>query len=186
MLELERKKVMKLATMAVAGMIGAVVPPVNPDCMNPAKKGHLVCTINQPVVTQKETVYSSVVFVRGDHVTVQADGCVQTGGKGLTWKRYVNPSGPNSDRLYHGLINIPNFTPNGELVRIGTVIGVPIVISGGGVAGAPLLLHLGYEDDAHGDNGYYSHDDGTAQQCRMTTPGFDGGPAHVTITIDRR
>jgi hypothetical protein len=173
---------MKLATMAVAGMIGAVVPPVNPDCM----KGHLVCTINQPVVTQKETVYSSVVFVRGDHVTVQADGCVQTGGKGLTWKRYVNPSGPNSDRLYHGLINIPNFTPNGELVRIGTVIGVPIVISGGGVAGAPLLLHLGYEDDAHGDNGYYSHDDGTAQQCRMTTPGFDGGPAHVTITIDRR
>ncbi len=161
---------------------GAVVPPVNPDCMNPAKKGHIVCTINQPVVTQADTVYSSVIFLPGDHVSVQADGCVQTGGHGLTWKRYVNPS--MSATLYHGTIYIPNFTPT--LRTIQSMIGLPIVIPPGGVRGAPLLLHLGYIDDNYSDNGYYSHDDGTYMQCRTNTPGFDGGPAHVTITIDRR
>jgi hypothetical protein len=104
-------------------------------------------------------------------------------GKGLTWKRYVDPSGPNSDHLYHGLITIP--TATGTLVRINTVTGKVITVPSG--AGAPdMVLHLGYEDDAYSDNGYYSHDNGTTDQCIQTRPNIDGGPAHVTITIVRR
>jgi hypothetical protein len=45
---------------------------------------------------------------------------------------------------------------------------------------------LGYEDDGYSDNGYYSHDDGTENQCQIgSAKGIDGGPAHVTITIYR-
>jgi len=158
---------------------GAALPPVDPKCSDPTAKGQIVCTINQPVVTQRETTYSAVVFVPGDRVTVAADGCVQTGGRGLTWKRYVNPSGPNSDRLYHGLIQIPTANQN-ALVRIGTVIGRTFIANASGV------LHLGYEDDAYSDNGYYAHDNGTSNQCKTdTAKHIDGGPAHVTITINR-
>jgi hypothetical protein len=60
-----------------------------------------------PTVTQKETEYSGIVLQAGDIIHVEAGGCVQTGGRGLTTKRYVNPSGENADRLYHGLISIP-------------------------------------------------------------------------------
>src|SRR5689334_14130347 len=67
--------------------------------------------IQAPVVIRRETFYNAgdrnIRFQAGDVVTVQAGGCVQTGGSGSTWKRYVDPSGPNSDRLYHGLIYIP-------------------------------------------------------------------------------
>ena len=34
---------------------------------------------------------------------------------------------------------------------------------------------LGYEDDGYGDNGYYSHDNGTGNQC------LDVGDAWVTL-----
>jgi hypothetical protein len=78
-----------------------------PDpCADRTAKGKIVCTINQPVVTQHETEYRRVVFAAGDIVEVTADGCVQTGGFGDTWKRYVNPSGPNSAHLYHGMIRL--------------------------------------------------------------------------------
>src|SRR5262245_50328066 len=67
----------------------------------------ITCTINQPVVNRPTADYKNVQFAPGDTVTVQAGGCVQTGGSGKTWKRYVDPQGVNSDRLYHGLIYIP-------------------------------------------------------------------------------
>jgi hypothetical protein len=47
-----------------------------------------------------------------------------------------------------------------------------------------LVRNLGYEDDGYSDNGYYAHDDGTGDQCKITASN-DGGPAHVTITIFR-
>src|SRR5947209_10590917 len=69
-----------------------------------------VVRIDQPIVTQALTQYPQILFHPGDTVTVDAGGCVQTGGIGPTWKRYVNPSGPDSDHLYHGLIMIPGAT----------------------------------------------------------------------------
>ena len=54
-------------------------------------------------------------------------GCCQTGGHGKTWKRYVDPQGPNSDRLYHGLVWVPGATSG--LVRLQGVIGKTFVVA---------------------------------------------------------
>ena len=141
--------------------------------------------IDQPNVKQHITQYQQIWFQPGDRVTIQAGGCVQTGGHGKTWKRYVDPSGPNADRLYHGLISIPSVTgvpaatgAPPDLKRIaGYVNHTRLVPSGVKTAG--LFLSLGYEDDDYSDNGYWGHDDGTGDQCK----GF--GNAFVIITIER-
>ena len=88
----------------------------------------------------------------------------------------MNPSGDNSDRLYHGLIQIPGV--ESDLVRISGVVNHPITVPATvPSAGAPL--RLGYEDDNYGDNGYSGHDDGTENQCKGV------GDAFVIITIAR-
>lgn len=161
-------------------------PPPDPGCTNRSIQGKIKCFIFEPPVDKHETVVPSVLFAPGDVVDVTADGCVQTGGWGDTWKRYVNPSGPDSNRLYHGLIRIPTGTKDSALVRINTVIGTHLQVTGQGVPVDQLVLHLGYEDDGYSDNGYYAHDDGTEDQCKNDpTHGKDGGPAHVAITIYR-
>src|SRR5260370_40569532 len=53
--------------------------------------------INEPNVKQRITPYPEIRFQPGDVITIDAGGCVQTGGHGDTWKRYVNPSGDDSD-----------------------------------------------------------------------------------------
>ena len=68
-------------------------PLLDPRCGDRTAQGRFTCTIDQPVITQHETVYPAVQFAPGDIVDVHADGCVQTGGWGDTWKRYVNPVG---------------------------------------------------------------------------------------------
>jgi hypothetical protein len=115
------------------------------------------CTITEPIVNVHQHGYG-LWFQPGDHVQVFAGGCVQTGGKGKTWKRYVDPASNND--LYHGLITIPGAT--GDLDRLVNVVGRQYTVSG---AGGNLIL--GYEDDAYADNGYYSRgsDNGTGDQC---------------------
>src|SRR5262249_29088999 len=168
-------------------------PPPGP-CGDRTATGKIECTIDKPVVTLSETPYRGIVFAPGDLVYVNADGCVQTGShwwSGSTWKRYVNPSGKDSDHLYHGLVRIPTAKLAGtdvgnSLTRIKNVIGRLITVTGQGSPVSDLFLHLGYEDDDYSDNGYHDHDDGTEDQCRTdTAKGHDGGPAHVTITIYR-
>jgi hypothetical protein len=132
--------------------------------------------IRQPNVKQAMTPYTQIAFAPGDSVVVSASGCVQTGGSGSTWKRYVNPSGSDSDRYYFGEIWIPGAT--GVLVPIAGVVGKTLIVPSG-TTNAGLFLRLGYSDDNYGDNGYYSHDDGTENQCA----GSDGGSAEVTLTI---
>ncbi|HEX4750328.1 MAG TPA: hypothetical protein VH302_12360 [Bryobacteraceae bacterium] len=136
------------------------------------------CHLDQPVVNQPRTEYRSVTFQPNENVVVTAGGCVQTGGHGLTWKLYVNPQGPNSDRLYHGLITIPGIT-GPSLVRIQGIVGkqlrIPATIDPNN-----NFLVLGYEDDGYGDNGYTAHDDGTGNQCKDAVA---GKPAWVTIQI---
>ncbi len=83
--------------------------------------------ITEPVITQPVKNYTKIKFEAGDVITLEAGGCDQTGGLGATWKRYVDPQGPNADRLYHGLIRIPgatdSFKPSptagkGKMVRL--------------------------------------------------------------------
>ncbi len=133
--------------------------------------------IDEPNVRQPSTDYQSLVFKPGDRVTINAGGCVQTGGHGRTWKRYVNPGGSNSDRLYHGLIWIPGAT--GSLVRIQSVIGRTLTIPLN-IGTADLFLRLGYEDDGYGDNSYKDHDDGTDDQCKNV------GAAWVELTVEHK
>ncbi|MEU6220796.1 hypothetical protein ABZ845_25290 [Streptomyces sp. NPDC047022] len=126
------------------------------------------CTITEPVVTTLQTTYN-FSFLPGDHVTVNAGGCVQTGGHGLTWKRYVDPAS-DSD-LYHGLITIPGAT--GNLARLVDVVGRQFVVGGRGGS-----LILGYQDDNYGDNGYTAHDNGTGNQCLNSVNAF----VHIVIS----
>lgn len=130
--------------------------------------------IDQPIVTEAQTAYPQIRFNPGDDVYFRAGGCVQTGGRGKTWKRYVNPSGPNSASLYHGEIQIPGAfnTPTFLSYLIGSADD-----NGGAWAGhvtvdpqynnwPVMYLTLGYTDDGYGDNGYWGHDDGTDDQCK--------------------
>ena len=117
------------------GLLGAIwlgfaaAPPANANkgrACGARRRATYTCRIDEPTVTRRLTSYPQITFLAGDTVTVQAGGCVQTGGAGKTWKRYVNPSGSNSDRLYHGLIQIPG--ANSDLVRIAGVITHSIVV----------------------------------------------------------
>ncbi|HSR93022.1 MAG TPA: hypothetical protein VLK88_17080, partial [Gemmatimonadales bacterium] len=130
--------------------------------------------IDEPTVTEKSVDYHQIVFQPMDGVIVSSGGCVQTGGSGLTWKRYLDPAGPNSDHLYHGLIQIPGI--HSALVRTAGVVGSSFTIPGS-LDPAQNFLRLGYEDDNYSDNGYTNHDDGTGDQCKGV------GSAYVVIDI---
>lgn len=132
------------------------------------------CYVFQPDVQHAETAYPAIRFEPGDTIRVDADGCVQTGGKGATWKDYVNPQGDNSGRLYHGQIMIPGAVP--QLSPVSSFNGKTIEFPGN-VDPRLAYLTLGYVDDSYSDNGYYKHDDGNNNQCR------DKGPANVKLTI---
>ena len=170
--------------------VGAPIPPAptfDAGCSDRSAKGKFTCTIFKPNVNQHETEYPNVVFAPEDVVDVFAAGCVQTGGWGSTWKRYVNPAGPDSDKYYHGLVRIPTaIETSGALVRINSVIGKRLHVTGAGVPVNQLDLHLGYEDNDYTDNGYSGHDDGTDGQCKLTDlDPISGGPAFAVITIYR-
>src|SRR4051812_48205047 len=92
--------------------------------------GHTVttCRVDRPVVTQRAFQYRGIRFRPGDVVTISAGGCVQTGNFAAAGRRFVNPTGPDADRFYHGLIRIPGHPPGGGLVRIQTLLGRPLTI----------------------------------------------------------
>ena len=130
--------------------------------------------IDEPNVAEKLEEFPQIVFQPSDGVIVSSGGCVQTGGSGLTWKRYLDPAGPSSDQLYHGLIQIPGI--HSAPVRTAGVVATAFTIPGT-LDPMQNFLRLGYEDDNYGDNGYSSHDDGTGDQCKGV------GPAYVVIDI---
>jgi hypothetical protein len=121
-----------------------------------------------PNVKLPLVLYPNIRFHKGDKIMIQSGGCVQTGSGR---KRYVNPSGPNSDRFYFGQILIPGVTPS--LQRISSYINKSYTIP------QDSFLHLGYADNRYDDNGYYHPDDGTENQCRGEYA------AYVKITIQR-
>jgi hypothetical protein len=138
-----------------------------------------------PDVAHPVREYPEVKLGSGDTFIVKACGCVQTGGNGKTWKRYVDPSGPNSDRLYHGLIGIyyDHQTPPVGGWTIKGMRTIQSYIDGQGPGtmipkGHTATLLLGYQDDDYSDNGYWGHDDGTDDQCR----GVGGAAVEVIVT----
>ena len=143
--------------------------------------------IDEPNVKKKIIEFQQIRFQPGDKVRVSGGGCVQTGGHGKTWKRYVDPLGPNSDKLYHGMVLIPGAIgqlPANDLDRFARIV----IIKGHDFDVKPITepryqhLWLGYEDDGYGDNGYYSHDEGTQGQCKIGNSWVENAFVIVTIT----
>jgi hypothetical protein len=138
--------------------------------------------ISQPVVNVGawRTFRGQIGFRYGDQVTITAGGCVQTGGSGKTWKRYVAPQGANSDRLYFGVFAMPSVPVHQFRQVLAPVSSGSDVWTGtfwiGDVNIDNDSLWLAYSDDGYGDNGYYSHDDGTNDQCKGV------GAAWIMIT----
>jgi hypothetical protein len=115
--------------------------------------------IAKPDVTHPRAVRSDITFQPGDEVIVHAGGCVNVGGG--DWRDYVAPSGRESDRLFHGRINIPGATAG--LVRIGTVIDRPLhvdVLPPHRIG--PLALEIGYEAE---DYSRVSYDGAMSGPC---------------------
>ena len=141
----------------VAALAGTLASPAEASlqagCDGTRKPIH--CWVIEPNVREKTTAYPQIHFEAGDRVFVQAGGCVQTGGRGKTWKRYVDPAADND--LYHGTIGLPGDIDK----RLQGVVGTQVILPEAG----PLVL--GYEDDNYGDNGYYARNDdnGTGNQC---------------------
>lgn len=144
--------------------------------------------IDRPRVWAEKTPYSVVRFKEGDRITFNAGGCVQTGGSGATWKRYLFPEGDNAPTYYSGTAWIPGVT-GGDFRTVAALMYKDWSHKEQGLqvwqvphAANPevesnYFLHLGYLDDNYSDNGYYSHDNGNDNQCQNV------GPAWVELTI---
>ena len=130
--------------------------------------------ISEPDVTKDWLEFKDVVFRPGDTVEIDAEGCVQTGGVGDTWKRYVDPRGDHANERYFALIAIPGVIEKPERLseRVGCAFQIP-----SGIAGGATWLKLGYVDDAYGDNGYWGRDNGQKGQCAGV------GNARVTVRV---
>ena len=74
--------------------------------------GHEIWKIEYPSVDRSLTDYPAITFNPGDVVTLDAGGCVQSGGFGSTWKRYVNPDDGSGhlDSQYYGTVQIVGVT----------------------------------------------------------------------------
>lgn len=154
--------------------------------------------IDSPVVDRSSYDYTPITFQSGDSIRVRAGGCVQTGGSGPTWKRYVDPTGDNAgdgvdtSGFYHGTITISLAKGVGgqpvlnepilKAVRDTQTTPFVVVTPPPPVTAPVPLLTLGYVDDNYGDNGYWGHDGdyGNPVQC---LPSEDGGNAWVELTV---
>ena len=142
--------------------------------------------IDEPNVKKPIIEFQQIRFLPGDKVRVTAGGCVQTGGHGKTWKRYLDPL-PESDQLYHGMILIPGAIgqlPADDLSRFARILiekGTTITVK---AITEPRKQHLwlGYEDDDYSDNGYWGQDEGTQGQCRIGNGWVEHAFVVVTIT----
>src|SRR5262249_25052390 len=128
--------------------------------------------IDQPFVAGPSFEYHSIVFQPGDEITLTAGGCVQTGGIGSTWKRFVDPTGSNSGfpgGLYWGWVTIPGAFFADDPLR--PVTHVPFLEFASGLKHSfiipkldqatdiaqPMDLIIGYTDDNYDDNSYSNH-----------------------------
>jgi hypothetical protein len=148
-----------------------------PEVSGPNRVGNAdQWTINGPDVRHPETAYPQINLRPGDRVRVDADGCVQTGGPGATWKLYVDPRGAKSPNLFHGTIRLPGMSHAQtirEFVNGGNNYEIRKDFKG------DLRFYLGYQDEPgeYPNNGYWGHDDGDPVQCNGK------GKAWVRVTV---
>jgi hypothetical protein len=127
--------------------------------------------IDNPDVRRPEAQYREIVFRGGDSVSIEAGGCVQSGGHGRTWLRYL---GNPTNKIHYATARLPGMS---SLERLRSVLSRTLKIPRG--IEADPFLHLGYVDDDYSDNGYWGHDDGPDNQCKDEKGSF------VEVTIRR-
>ncbi len=130
----------------------------------------IIYLIEKPIVTKSGCIYSGIEFLEPGQLEVFAGGCVQTGGGGETWKRYVNPK--DSDDNYMGTLEVKGASVLGSdgLEEVGKeTISQFVSWTNSGkniyVLDGTHHVAIGYKDDDHSDNGYYLWDRGTEGQC---------------------
>jgi hypothetical protein len=172
-----RNAVRLTSALGLLTVLLAIQPAVGrADC--PQTGTNQIC-YDRPAV-DKAVTDTGYTFPAGSHVTIQANGCEQTGGSGDTWKRYVNPDPPNGSSFY-GLAGIYPTTHGGP-----TTLGLTRISSIQGHVYRPTTqsyLQVGFKDDDYDDNGYDSHDDGDNGQCAPGGSWGYGGPAYILLTI---
>jgi hypothetical protein len=97
-------------------------PPARAETVTCTTSGQVTtCRVAEPNVKQRLTSYSQITLKGGDSVTVQAGGCVQTGGIGRTWKRYVwtaqsglEPAPGEQDCGHEGAVGTPGQLRHGQ------------------------------------------------------------------------
>lgn len=143
-----------------------------------------VFRIDKPDITRPEVPFPNIILNKLDTVKISAGGCVQTGGKGKTWKRYPVPADVNMTkkdflnaavRLYIGSFTIQGFALKQRLSDYASKSYVmPEQVN-------HAIFKLGFSDDDYTDNGYWGRrgDDGTYNQCKGL------GNAWVVVKINR-
>jgi hypothetical protein len=160
-------------------------------------------TVDQPNIAAPFTLYPDITYEAGDSLVLDAGGCAQSGGKGKTWKRYVNPSGPDSgppNGKYFGVAVLPDTSASNSgsappsiqsTISSESKQALTVFPNPKDPPNKALFLTLGYVDDGYpnslsgyGDNGYYAHDDGDNNQCSSTVPAsYLDGPAWVSLEV---
>lgn len=173
-----------LATFGIVTSIGFASSPAKAEEIIKNYRNHPEWTrIENPDVNIPSKEYPDITFRNGDTVFIRAGGCVQTGGRGKTWKRYVRPSSEEAG-LYYGEIEVPgainNLTKLSEIVADEGAWSRRFDIDDSINTFPVKTLKLGYIDDNYDDNGYWGHDNGTGNQC-LNIPG-----AYVDIWIQKR
>jgi hypothetical protein len=164
--------------LAVAGAVVVLTGAPGSEPQSDGRVSHSVngnaetWRIDEPNVRKPIIEFQQIRFHPGDKVRVTGGGCVQTGGAGRTWKRYVDPLGDNADKLYHGTVLIPGAIgslPANDLARFARILIVKGTDFDVKAITEPRKQHLwlGYEDDDYGDNGYDGQDAGTQGQCKI-------------------
>jgi hypothetical protein len=102
--------------------------------------GHEMWKIDYPSVDRSLTDYPAITFNPGDVVRLDAAGCVQSGGFGSTWKRYVNPDDGSGrlDSQYYGTVQIVGVTGDNNPESILHWIGPSFIIPQAGHSRARL------------------------------------------------
>ncbi len=122
-----------------------------------------------PVVTQRITAYPGLRFHPNDVITIRAGGCVDVGGD-TPARRYLDPAGELSDRLYHGRVWIPGVTPG--LVRIGGWANRPLRVPKDLTDSSDLFIRLGYEAENYKNVKLHAEGTSTSGQCNQAGPAF--------------
>src|SRR5262245_39258852 len=116
-----KQQVLRIVTfvgIALACLPSAVAQKISSEVRGDTTVWH----VDGPNVRQAHTEYPRIRVQLGDQIKVTAGGCVQTGGVGATWKRYVDARG-GPGIMYSGTVRMNGYSAGYKWVPIKEIIG---------------------------------------------------------------